>query len=194
MPVVRTLRPQTKSINDYIIQVSGMLDPRKKIIAYVAGSGVRRWHLCSNAEYLMTLKAGCHILAAVAYLVQLAFWVLVVVATAVAAGARDSSSNNIGETFYDVLSVSQRSDQAEIKRVFRRLAVRMHPDKLGPFEDEGSERKANDAFVKVSTSNCIAIMKKQSSKRSNAPQCSTVSRAHYSRSALYSAWQTVRQS
>lgn len=68
-------------------------------------------------------------------------------------GSSSSSSRKIqgvGVTYYDVLGVSQNSSQAEIKSVFRRLAVKMHPDKLGGFEDEESERYATDTFVKVS--------------------------------------------
>lgn len=54
-----------------------------------------------------------------------------------------------GATAYDVLGVSKRSSQQDIKRVFRRLAVRLHPDKLGPFESDEAAVKANDRFVKV---------------------------------------------
>lgn len=52
-------------------------------------------------------------------------------------------------TFYDLLGVSKRASQEEIKRVFRKLAVKMHPDKLGPFESEEAEIEANNIFVKV---------------------------------------------
>lgn len=54
-----------------------------------------------------------------------------------------------GATAYEVLGVSKRSSQQDIKRVFRRLAVRLHPDKLGPFESDEAAVKANDLFVKV---------------------------------------------
>lgn len=53
-------------------------------------------------------------------------------------------------TYYDVLGVLQRSSQAEIKRVFRKLAVKIHPDKLGPFETEEAENRANGVFVQAS--------------------------------------------
>ncbi len=54
-----------------------------------------------------------------------------------------------GATFYDLLGVSRHSSQREIKRVFRKLAIKMHPDKLGPFESEEAEDRANAIFVKV---------------------------------------------
>lgn len=61
-------------------------------------------------------------------------------------------------TLYDFLGISPRSSQAEIKRVFRRLAVRMHPDKIGPFESAAAERKANDLFVKVGSPTAKAVL------------------------------------
>lgn len=74
----------------------------------------------------------------------------------VAAAAADDSGGTPrtpifrdGASFYDILGVSKRSDQQEIKRVFRKLAIRLHPDKLGPFESVEAEGKANDIFVKV---------------------------------------------
>lgn len=72
-----------------------------------------------------------------------------------AAAAADDSGNlrkpifRDGASFYDVLGVSKRSSQQEIKRVFRKLAVMMHPDKLGPFGSAEAAAKANDIFVKV---------------------------------------------
>lgn len=58
-------------------------------------------------------------------------------------------------TFYDCLGVSPRTSQVEIKRMFRKLAVKMHPDKLGPFESEDEESEANATFVKVSVSTLV---------------------------------------
>lgn len=55
-------------------------------------------------------------------------------------------------TFYDWLGVSRRSSQKEIKKGFKRLAIQMHPDKLGPFESEEAEDEANAIFAKVSAS------------------------------------------
>eukprot|EP00903_Cladosiphon_okamuranus_P013217 g12328.t1 len=52
-------------------------------------------------------------------------------------------------TFYDLLGVSRHSSQKEIKRVFRKLAVQMHPDKLGPFENKEAEGEANAIFMKI---------------------------------------------
>lgn len=52
-------------------------------------------------------------------------------------------------TFYDLLGVSRHSSQKEIKRMFRKLAIQMHPDKLGPFENEAAEAEANAIFIKV---------------------------------------------
>lgn len=52
-------------------------------------------------------------------------------------------------TFYDLLGVSRHSSQKEIKRAFKKLAIQMHPDKLGPFENEESESNANTIFIKV---------------------------------------------
>ena len=57
--------------------------------------------------------------------------------------------NDPGATFYDLLGVSRHASQQEIKRVFRKLAIKLHPDKLGPFESEEEEEKANAVFVKV---------------------------------------------
>lgn len=77
---------------------------------------------------------------------------------AAAAGGEDSLNakskvfRNPRATFYDFLGVSPRTSQDEIKRVFRKLAVKMHPDKLGPFESEEEEGEANAIFVKVSVS------------------------------------------
>lgn len=52
-------------------------------------------------------------------------------------------------TLYDVLGVSQRSSQKEIKQVFKKLAIQMHPDKVGPFENEEAKSEANAIFIKV---------------------------------------------
>lgn len=58
---------------------------------------------------------------------------------------RDQNAN-----YYELLGVHQRSTQDEIKRMFRKLAVRMHPDKRGPFESPDAEREANRLFMRVS--------------------------------------------
>lgn len=59
-------------------------------------------------------------------------------------------------TFYDLLGVSQRASLKEIKRVFKKLAIQMHPDKLGPFENEEAEGEANAIFIKVRM--CVSII------------------------------------
>lgn len=74
--------------------------------------------------------------------------------TAAAADNKGEDSSRIETNgppgmLYALLGVSPRASQAEIKRVFRRLALEAHPDKLGPFPDKESEAKANDEFVKV---------------------------------------------
>lgn len=66
-----------------------------------------------------------------------------------------SSSRRFREpkaTFYDLLGVSRHSCQKEIKRIFKKLAIQMHPDKLGPFENEEAEGEANAIFIKVPVS------------------------------------------
>ncbi|CAM9756118.1 unnamed protein product [Pylaiella littoralis] len=63
--------------------------------------------------------------------------------------AADGDTPNPRATFYDCLGVSPRTSQVEIKRMFRKLAVKMHPDKLGPFESEDEESEANAIFVKI---------------------------------------------
>lgn len=55
-------------------------------------------------------------------------------------------------TFYDLLGVSRHSSQKEIKRMFKKLAIQMHPDKLGPFESKEAEGEANAIFIKVPVS------------------------------------------
>lgn len=52
-------------------------------------------------------------------------------------------------TFYDLLGVTRHSSQKEIKRMFKKLAIQLHPDKLGPFENEEAEADANAIFIKV---------------------------------------------
>lgn len=53
-------------------------------------------------------------------------------------------------TLYEVLGVSKHSSRKEIKRVYRDLALVMHPDKLGPLlNDDAAVSEANDVFVKV---------------------------------------------
>lgn len=74
-----------------------------------------------------------------------------------AGGGTQSSSNrrfrDPKATFYDWLGVPRHADQKEIKRVFKKLAIQMHPDKLGPFANEEAESEANAIFIQA----CIRI-------------------------------------
>lgn len=60
-----------------------------------------------------------------------------------------------GATAYEVLGLSKRSSQQDIKRRYRKLAVMLHPDKLGPFESDEAEAKATDLFIKVRVISCV---------------------------------------
>ncbi len=53
------------------------------------------------------------------------------------------------ETYYSVLGVSANAPAEEIKRVYRRLAQRCHPDH---FQDAEGKKKANAQFSKITES------------------------------------------
>lgn len=142
-----------------------MMNLRQRSSA-TSSAGSTRNHRCSRSNYLWTLRTSSRrkctsssiISALLTDLTRLAFWVSLVAsvcaATAAAADHKGESSSRTKTSgprgmLYTLLGVSPRASQTEIKRVFRRLALDVHPDKLGPFSDKESEAKANDEFIKV---------------------------------------------
>ena len=54
-----------------------------------------------------------------------------------------------GETLFEVLGVGQGATDGEIRKAYRKLALELHPDKVGPFETDEEEERANKAFFRV---------------------------------------------
>lgn len=52
--------------------------------------------------------------------------------------------------YYDVLGVTKGATDAEIKRAYRKLAMKYHPDKGGSREDEEKFKEANEAYSVLS--------------------------------------------
>ena len=50
--------------------------------------------------------------------------------------------------YYDVLHVHRSADEATIKRAYRKLALKMHPDKVQGNEDD--KKAAAEKFAEVS--------------------------------------------
>lgn len=49
--------------------------------------------------------------------------------------------------YYDILHVHRSADEATIKRAYRKLALKMHPDKVQGTEEE--KKKAAEKFAEV---------------------------------------------
>ena len=50
--------------------------------------------------------------------------------------------------YYEVLGVSKGAGEEELKKAYRKMVMRFHPDRLGSLDD--AERKAAEAkFIKV---------------------------------------------
>lgn len=49
--------------------------------------------------------------------------------------------------YYDVLHVHKSADEATIKRAYRKLALKLHPDKVQGSEEE--KQKAAEKFAEV---------------------------------------------
>ena len=54
------------------------------------------------------------------------------------------SAESIDENLYDVIGVDENSDKQTIKRAYRKLAVKYHPDKV-----EGDKKYAKEVFQKI---------------------------------------------
>ena len=54
--------------------------------------------------------------------------------------------------YYDILHVHQSADEATIKRSYRKLALKMHPDKVQGSEEE--KKAAAEKFAEVSHGEC----------------------------------------
>lgn len=55
---------------------------------------------------------------------------------------------NCSRDYYDVLHVHQSADEATIKRAYRKLALKMHPDKVQGNEED--KKVAAEKFAEVS--------------------------------------------
>ena len=52
----------------------------------------------------------------------------------------------MGESFYDVLGVNERASQTEIKKAYRQMSLKYHPDKNQDKSAEGVFQKINEAY------------------------------------------------
>jgi len=61
--------------------------------------------------------------------------------------------------YYDILQVHRSADEATIKRAYRKLALKMHPDKVQGNEDE--KKKAAEKFAEVSHGKLVVYMNRR---------------------------------
>jgi len=52
------------------------------------------------------------------------------------------------EDYYKTLGVSKSADNKEIKKAYRKIAIKFHPDKIGDL-GEGPRKKAKERFLQV---------------------------------------------
>jgi DnaJ-class molecular chaperone len=56
----------------------------------------------------------------------------------------------MSETFYDILGVSENASQDEIKKAYRALSLKFHPDKnAGSEEAEAKFKKIGEAYENI---------------------------------------------
>ena len=60
------------------------------------------------------------------------------------------------ESFYDILGVTESSSQDEIKKAYKKMAVKYHPDKVMHLGEE-FQKSAKDKFLKVLNTSYLLI-------------------------------------
>ena len=53
------------------------------------------------------------------------------------------------EDYYKLLGVPKVATMKELKKAYHKLALAMHPDKLGPFDSKEHEQEAQNKFIEL---------------------------------------------